>query len=259
MSGGLMDVAQSASNAVAGNVSGPVDLLAFLLRKAGVPVPEDPVGGTEWMRRKGLIRDVPQGAAQVAGETLGLLAPVTVALKAPTIAGGLLTLSDDSPREIVGLSARQRGMAIDPTAKRRLVSELRAGKTNGEYRLGDVTPGQARALAELAGAELPKTGDVMLTPDAFRHILKGRVQKDGFLPHEVGDVAEKALQARSSAFLDLATQHQAPSLINRDVLDAATGKRYDAVAALRPDDDAFRVVTIVPDRLPAPKKKPRQR
>lgn len=93
---GLMDVAQAASNAVAGNVSGPVDMLAFLLRKAGVPVPEDPVLGTEWLKKRGLIRDVPQGAAQVAGETLGLLAPVAVAAKAPQIASGLLRAQENA-------------------------------------------------------------------------------------------------------------------------------------------------------------------
>lgn len=87
---GLLDVLQSASNAVAGNVAGPVDLLSFLLRKGGVPVPEDALGGSEWMKRKGLMRDVPKGAEQVVGETLGLLAPTAIAANAPKIARGLL-------------------------------------------------------------------------------------------------------------------------------------------------------------------------
>lgn len=87
---GLLDVLQSASNAVAGNVAGPVDLLSFLLRKGGVPVPEDAFGGSEWMKRKGLMRDVPHGAEQVVGETLGLLAPTAIAANAPKIARGLL-------------------------------------------------------------------------------------------------------------------------------------------------------------------------
>ena len=87
---GLLDVLQSASNAVAGNVAGPVDLLSFLLRKGGVPVPEDALGGSEWMKRKGLMRDVSHGAEQVVGETLGLLAPTAIAANAPKIARGLL-------------------------------------------------------------------------------------------------------------------------------------------------------------------------
>ena len=44
------DVAQGASNSIAGNVSAPVDGLAWLLRKAGVPMPSNPVGGSDWMR-----------------------------------------------------------------------------------------------------------------------------------------------------------------------------------------------------------------
>lgn len=122
-----MDVAQAASNAVAGNVSGPVDLLAFLLRKAGVPVPEDPVLGTEWLKKRGLIRDVPQGAAQVAGETLGLLAPVAVAAKAPQIASGLLRAQENAAAPNVvnaGMRGGQRGVIgyderFDPRVKER--------------------------------------------------------------------------------------------------------------------------------------------
>lgn len=87
---GLLDVLQSASNAVAGNVAGPVDLLSFLLRKGGIPIPEDALGSSEWMKRKGLMRDVPKGAEQVVGETLGLLAPTAIAANAPKIARGLL-------------------------------------------------------------------------------------------------------------------------------------------------------------------------
>lgn len=34
----LLDLLQGASNAAASNVSGPVDLLAWALRKAGVPM-----------------------------------------------------------------------------------------------------------------------------------------------------------------------------------------------------------------------------
>jgi hypothetical protein len=93
---GLLDVLQSASNAVAGNVAGPVDILSLLLRKGGIPVPDEPVGGSEWMKRKGLMRDVPIGAGRIAGETLGLLAPTAIAAKAPQIARGLLQAQENA-------------------------------------------------------------------------------------------------------------------------------------------------------------------
>ena len=92
---GLLDFAQAASNAAVSNVSGPVDLLAWLLSKAGVNVGE-PVGGSEWMKKKGLTKDVKPGAAQVAGETVGLLSPVAAAAKAPQIASGLLKMGENA-------------------------------------------------------------------------------------------------------------------------------------------------------------------
>lgn len=93
---GLLDFLQAASNAVASNVSGPVDGLSWLLRKAGVPVPEAPVGGTDWMERQGLLRQVQPSAASVAGETVGLLSPTLLAAKAPQVAKGLLQAADNA-------------------------------------------------------------------------------------------------------------------------------------------------------------------
>jgi hypothetical protein len=97
----LLDFLQSASNAAAGNVSGPVDLVSTLLNKLGVPV-QNPVGGSEWMKQKGLMRDVPQSPSSLAGETMGLLAPIGVAAKAPQIASGLLKAQENAaiPRQM---------------------------------------------------------------------------------------------------------------------------------------------------------------
>jgi hypothetical protein len=86
----MRDFLQAASNTAADTVAAPVDLIAFLLRKAGVPVPQNAVGGTQWMTERGLRRDVQQSPASLAGETVGLLSPVVAAAKAPQIAKGLL-------------------------------------------------------------------------------------------------------------------------------------------------------------------------
>lgn len=90
MNKGLLDFLQSASNAVASNVSGPIDLIGMGLNKIGVPVGSAPVGGTDWMKSKGLMRDVEQGPARVMGETAGLLGPALATKFAPQIARGLL-------------------------------------------------------------------------------------------------------------------------------------------------------------------------
>ena len=85
----LRNTAQSASNAIASNVSGPVDLIAAGLRGVGLPIPQNPVGGSQWMAEKGLTAPVQQGVAQVIGDTIGLAGPALVANFAPQIAGAL--------------------------------------------------------------------------------------------------------------------------------------------------------------------------
>lgn len=112
---GLLDFLQSASNAAASNVTGPVDGIAWLLRKAGIPVPDAPVGSSDWAKRHGLMRDVPQSAASVAGETVGLLSPMVAAAKAPQIAKGLLQAGDNlaAPRTMsAGMAGGERGMLL---------------------------------------------------------------------------------------------------------------------------------------------------
>lgn len=92
----LREFAQSASNSIAGNVSAPVDGIAWALRKAGVPVPVVPMGGTDWMAEKGLTKTVPPGLAQTLGEAAGMSGPMVAMAKAPKIAGGLLGMTDNA-------------------------------------------------------------------------------------------------------------------------------------------------------------------
>ena len=112
---GLLDFLQSASNTAADTVAAPVDLLAWALRKAGVPVPQNAVGGTQWMTERGLRRDVQQSPASLAGETVGLLSPVVAAAKAPQIAKGLLQVEaniQDAPMTLAGSKQAQRGAIV---------------------------------------------------------------------------------------------------------------------------------------------------
>lgn len=109
----LRDTAQSASNAVASNVSGPVDLLAAGLRGVGLPIPQNPVGGSQWMAEKGLTRDVEMGAPRIVGETLGMAGPALAANFAPQIAGAL---NKGAANLAAGGAPAMRGQmgAIDP-------------------------------------------------------------------------------------------------------------------------------------------------
>ena len=82
----LRDTVQSASNSVASGVSAPVDLIAAGLRKVGVPIPQAPVGGSQWMENMGLTVPVEDGIPKLAGETLGMIVPMAATAKAPQIA-----------------------------------------------------------------------------------------------------------------------------------------------------------------------------
>lgn len=104
---------QGASNAAASTVTGPVDMLAWLLRKGGVDVGEAPIGGEAWMRQKGLMATPENKLAGLLGEGAGLAAPIVAAAKAPEIAGGLLQMGRNlaTPQTM----NKQAGMALFDT------------------------------------------------------------------------------------------------------------------------------------------------
>lgn len=105
---------QATSNAVAQVAAAPVDLINMGLGFAGLSS-KRPVGGTEWLKEIGLYRDVPQGAAQVAGETLGNVLPVAIPAKASQIAGGLLKAIENASRPAT--MGSQRGMLYSPLGR----------------------------------------------------------------------------------------------------------------------------------------------
>lgn len=77
----LRDTAKSTSNTVAGNVSAPVDAIAWALRKAGIDI-QDPVMGAEWMAANGLTAPVEDGIPKMAGEVIGGVLPAVGFAKA---------------------------------------------------------------------------------------------------------------------------------------------------------------------------------
>lgn len=93
---GLLDFLQGASNSAASNVSAPVDGIAWLLRKAGLPVPDAPMGGSDWMAQKGLTREPQSRNMGLLGEAIGGIAPIVAAAKAPQIAKGLLQMGENA-------------------------------------------------------------------------------------------------------------------------------------------------------------------
>lgn len=109
---GLLDFLQGASNSAASNVSAPVDGIAWLLRKAGLPIPQNPVGGSDWMTQQGLTRYPQNRNMGLLGEAIGGVAPMLAAAKAPQIAGGLLKMGENAV--IPQTLNRQAGMIKTP-------------------------------------------------------------------------------------------------------------------------------------------------
>lgn len=105
---GLLDVLQGASNSVASNVSAPVDGLAWLLRKAGLQIPDAPMGGSDWMAKKGLTAQPQSRNMGLLGEAIGGVVPMLAAAKAPQIARGLLQMGENAA--IPQTLNRQAGM-----------------------------------------------------------------------------------------------------------------------------------------------------
>ena len=91
----LRDFAQGASNSAASNVTAPVDALAWLLRKGGLPIPEAPVGGSDWARQKGLTAEPQNKLAGLLGDAAGMAVPLAAIQNAPKIARGLLQMGDN--------------------------------------------------------------------------------------------------------------------------------------------------------------------
>jgi hypothetical protein len=92
---GLLDFVQGASNAAAGAIAGPVDLINMGLLGVGLPMPQSPFGGSQWMRERGLMRDPQNRTAGLLGESVGGVLPIIAAARAPQIAAGLLQAGDN--------------------------------------------------------------------------------------------------------------------------------------------------------------------
>lgn len=85
----LLSVLQGASNSAASTVSAPVDGINWILKKAGFPVSDKPVGGSDWLKDKGLMAEPKNQNLGYVGEAIGGVAPMLVGAYAPQIASKL--------------------------------------------------------------------------------------------------------------------------------------------------------------------------
>lgn len=88
--------------------------MAWALRKAGVPVPSNPILGSEWMKQKGLLAEPQNKVAGLLGEGAGLAAPVLMVTRAPQIVQGVNTMADALTATRPKVPPNQAGNATVP-------------------------------------------------------------------------------------------------------------------------------------------------
>lgn len=206
----LQQFLQSASNEAAGAVSAPVDMIAWALRKAGVPVPQNALMSSDWMKMNGLMADVPQTGASLAGQTFGLLSPVAAAAKAPQIARGLLAAGDNLAAPAAqGMKAGQRGgvpLASDEAARLQRMQEM--GLERGWYRGGPEIkdgkrsgPWYTRDADEARGYMPAKSGEVREYAIPSGQYLNAERGYNSQLAHDVAKVLDDPYYGKAGAGL----------------------------------------------------------
>jgi hypothetical protein len=198
-------LAQSMSNTVAGSITEPVNALAWLLRKSGLPIPQNPIGGSDWAAQQGLTREVPEGLPKAAGETLGLITPMAGTQQgAAAVARGIKQMGENAAAP--AMLNKQAGMlfvAPNPVDKAKLLEvqeemkKLGAPKLrayfDGEKYIG--IEGSHRAAAAKNLGLIPEIQEVNL--------------KQWAMPHDFTDIKEKASVARLLDYLDYGTHRGA--------------------------------------------------
>jgi hypothetical protein len=237
---GLLDFLQAASNSVAGNVSGPVDGLNWLLSRAGLGS-EEPVGGSKWLEKKGLTRPVKQGAAQVAGETAGLLSPVLMAAKAPQIAKGLLQGADNLAASGHGPIMNQRGAIVYHGSPHKFdafdSSKIGTGEGAQAYGhglyLADAPEVAGQYAGDLAAARSAKpVGNVDLT-QAYQNLANDvpstllAARRDFRALEEAGALSPKDRKDFFAAVRNNIAAAQGGNLYKVDLPDSAIAKMLD--------------------------------
>jgi len=176
---GLLDQLQSfgqgASNSAASTVTAPVDGLAWLLRKMGVPVPSDPVGGSDWAAKQGLTATPKNHVAGLLGETFGGVAPMVAAAKAPQIAKGLLTAGDNLAAPAT-MNKQAGKVFVYPQDKALAAAQANAAKPISEGGLGLHPNNTPMERAKAMGFE---TDAYHGTPDD--RLVRSRQFKDSML------------------------------------------------------------------------------
>lgn len=250
---GLFDAANR--GAVASNLGAPVDLVTTLLRPLGYKV-EKPIGGGEWfgdkMQQYGFVGDtrnpvaealasiaIPVGASKVAPK---VFAAEQAAIQNAGSSGGISSLP----------MAEQRGMVADPRKKEPFKGLL--GGNPETVSVGTVNDWQKGLIVDTGGYQVPINNEVHATTDTAEHVIKRK--RENFNGDDLWNVVDRSLRNDAKVNApDPENLRMYPSLVKKGVTDPVTGKTYDATLPVAVEDGKIVIKTIIPDGLPARKKK----
>jgi hypothetical protein len=191
----LRDFAQGASNNAASTVTAPVDALAWLLRKGGVPIPENPVGGSDWARQKGLTAEPQNKLAGLLGDAAGMAVPLAAFQDAPKIARGLLQMEDNLAAP--SLLNKQSGVigfpentsrAVRSDSIKQMADDLAAQLNNKGFQATVDHSGSVVGPSSYVKIFDPETGRFIIDPARLSDHAKGPLQSQRV--HEIwGDAS----------------------------------------------------------------------
>jgi phage-related tail fiber protein len=262
MRNALLDIAQGASNAAAGAVSGPVDLLAWAARKAGVPVGSAPVGGSAWMAAKGLTKQPQNALLGMAGETAGMISPIVAQAKAAEVAKLLLQGgSNMSAAKRIPFSSQRGAILWHGSNDSRPIEKIKPGGV-----FGGLFASPSKEAAESHGNALYRMTipDEKIMPvsadlpwDQAKAFVASRTREKKYLD----DLAEMALDGRMDVWDSAIPENKLLEIFGADDLGEASwalqnlrgqvAQKFGYKAAAMPDEHGLSYL-VLPGSTPRP-------
>jgi hypothetical protein len=253
---GLLDFLQGASNSAASNVSAPVDGLAWLLRKAGLPIPANPIGGSDWMAEKGLTAQPKNRNMGLLGEAFGGVAPIVAAAKAPQIAKGLLALDDKAMdvtrRGIEGYmdsTGMRQNIFIGPNAK----TWDKAAATKAQE-LADAGTDARQIWSETGTWKGPDGKWRQEIPDNLAQITSGNISADQMRAVNGGEwIRESDFLTKYASTPEAKAIRTRASMRNGGVLNDDTPRLFDTLSHNRLADaypELGQIRVALDDKMP---------
>jgi hypothetical protein len=143
-------------------------------------------------------------------------------------------------------------MVADPR-KKGAFKGLLGGDPN-PVSVGTITDWQTQNIAEAGKYPMPTSNQMIADTNTGEHLLKRK--GENFSGDDLWGVLTSGMRKDAKVNLpDFDKKRMYPSLVKKGAVDPVTGKTYDATIPVAIEDGKLVIKTIVPDGLPARKKK----